>query len=413
MSQKESILLGGGCCPPRTSPLEQLIQKSDNQDIYTFFNKFRFYVQIICTQAVVAADKSESQEIMIAIQWFIFQEENIYKLNKSSQSVAKSYDLIFQGIRELLKSCLIYVRTDPFKCFYILQITASLSKVIFSFHLKNDKRFMECDLQKEILEICDKLRQQMEIEKNDWIQSQLELYLFLTKTSFQMAPTNRSERDKLLYGCLKGIINSLIEMKPNMELLETLFQGLCQLYNMYIENKNRKYYQVYFYIDILQWEIIYSFKNEQLQDLEEILFRIEAIYKKIVSNSNIWKYHYLWIQMIGKILIYNPLIAKQKFYQLTKTHKSGAKSSQIWKEYQNKGFLIQVNKIDDQALIQLNSLKNNQLLQIDRPIFEECFKGWENFLLLKDFLLNEQYQNFPFTFGSYLNRKLDFGRRGQ
>ncbi|CAD8088614.1 unnamed protein product [Paramecium primaurelia] len=130
-----------------------------------FHQQIQILCQKICTQAVVAADQSESQEIMIAIQWFIYQEDNICKLNKSSKSVAKSYDLIFFGIRELLKSSLIYVQTDPFKCFYILQITASLSKVIFSFHLINKKRFMECDLQQELLEICDKLRQQMEIEK--------------------------------------------------------------------------------------------------------------------------------------------------------------------------------------------------------------------------------------------------------
>ncbi|CAD8198799.1 unnamed protein product [Paramecium octaurelia] len=193
---------GGGCV--LVNQLKSGISQSDNQDLYNFFNKFYFYVEKICTKAVVAADSSESQEIMIALQWFIFQEENIYNLNKNAQSVVKSYDLILKGIKKLLKSCLICIRTDSFKCLYILQITASLSKVIFSFHVLNEKRFMKCDLQQEFLDISDELRQQMQIEKNDLIQNEMEVYLFLTKTSFEISPNNGKEKEKILQGCLYG-----------------------------------------------------------------------------------------------------------------------------------------------------------------------------------------------------------------
>ncbi|CAD8062703.1 unnamed protein product [Paramecium sonneborni] len=45
---------------------------------------------------------------------------------------------------------------------------------------------MKCELQKEFLDISDELKQQMEIEKNDLIHIQMELYLFLTNTYFEM-----------------------------------------------------------------------------------------------------------------------------------------------------------------------------------------------------------------------------------
>ncbi|CAK73532.1 unnamed protein product, partial (macronuclear) [Paramecium tetraurelia] len=396
MTQTESILRGGGCGSWKANYTNSGISMLNNQNLQNFFKKFNFYVEQICQKAVVAADQSESQEIMIALQWFKFQEENIYSLNKNAQSVVKSYDLIFGGIQKLLNSCLTYIRTDSFKCLSILQTTASLSKVIFSFHVINEERFMKCDLQKNILDLSDEIRQHMEIEKNDLIQNQMELYLFLIKTSFQIAPNNSNEREEILKGCLSGIISSISQMKPNEELLQSLFQGACHLYKLYVINNNKKQYEVYFQIDMLQWEIISYFKNDKIE-----------IYDKIVKNSNDWKYHYLWVQMIGNILQYNPLLTKLKLSQLINTENIGVKSDQIWKEYQRKGLLIQMNHCNDQALILLNQFQDKQLSQIDRTILKTCFKEWDVFLLLKDFLINEKHQNISFTFGSYLKSKLE------
>ncbi|CAK83934.1 unnamed protein product (macronuclear) [Paramecium tetraurelia] len=406
MSQMESILRGGGCGTSKIHPLQSGISKMDNQELQNFFNKFNFYVEKICTKAVVAADQSESQEIMIALQWFNFQEENIYNLNQNAESVAKSYDLILEGIRKLLKSCLIYIRTDSFKCLYILSTTASLSKVIFSFHILKQERFMKCDLQQEFLDISDELRQQIKIEKNDLIQNQLEVYLFLTKTSFEISPNNSNERDEILKGCLSGIIRSIIDMKPSEQLLESLFRGACHIYKLHEVSNNRKQFEVYYQIDMLQWEIISYFKNDKFQNLDEILLEVQQVHENIVKNSNLWKYHYLWVQMIGKILQFNPLITKKKLSQLINSFNFGLKPDQIWNEYKRKGLLIQMNHRNDQAVIQLNQLQNSQLSQMDTQILEVFFKEWEMFLLLKDFLINEQYLNNSFTFGSYLKSTL-------
>ncbi|CAD8104196.1 unnamed protein product [Paramecium sonneborni] len=413
MNKTISILRGGGCGTSQISPQDSIAKttkKDKDLELENFITKFDFYVEQICTRASVAVNQSESQEIMIALQWFFFQEESIYKLNKSAEKVMKSYNLILEGIRKLLKSCQIYIKTDQFKCLYILQTTASLSKVIFSFHIMNDERFMKYDLQKEFLDISDELKQQMEIEKNDMIQIQMELYLFLTKTSFEMAPNNSNEREEILKGCLSGIIQSIIQMKPSAELLESLFQGACLLYKMYSVQKNRKQYEVYFQIDILQWEIISYFKYEKQKNLEEVLLQIQAIHENLVQNSNNWKNHFLWIQMIAKILMYNPLLSKKKLQQLIDLYNYKVDSNQIWKEYQNKGLLIQLNKSSNSTIILLNKLQNKEsILQFDRIILEDCFKEWENFLLLKDFLLNDYEPNINFTFCSYLQCKLKVG----
>ncbi|CAD8083956.1 unnamed protein product [Paramecium sonneborni] len=408
--QKTKFLLRGGGCG--TSQMIQYRQKTKiskkdkDQDIDNFISRFNFYVEQIFTKPAVATNQQESQEIMIAIQWFIYQEEIIYKLNKNAAKVMKSYDLILEGIRKLLKSCLIYIRTDQFKCYYIIQIITSLSKVIFSFHIMNDERFMKCDVQKEFLNITCELKQQMEIEKNDLTQIQMEIYLFLTKTSFEMVPNNSNEKEEILKGCLNGIITSIKQMKPSAELFEALFQGACLLYKMNSIQNNRKQYEVYFQIDMLQWEIIKYFSNEE-HNLGEVISKIQTVHEKLVKNSNSWKNHFLWIQMIGKISVYHPKLTEHKLNQLTSSY--GFSSKEIWKQYLNNGLLIQMNYCNAEAIIQLNQFKKKQLLQLDRRILEDCFKEWENFILLQDFLLNEQNSNVLFTFQAYLKCKFELG----
>ncbi|CAK81379.1 unnamed protein product (macronuclear) [Paramecium tetraurelia] len=293
--------------------------------------------------------------------------------------------------KKLLKSCLIYIRTDSFQCLFILRITASVCKVIFSFHMRKEQRFMNYDTQKQFLDICDKIRLEMEIEKNDLIQIQLELYLFLTQTSYQMAPNNGKKRDVIL------------KVVKCVDLLISLYEGVVLLQNNNAVQKNRKQYEDYFQIDMLQWEIINNLKNDR-QNLKEILLQIEKIHEYPVKNSSNWKIHFLWNQMIGKIITYHPLFTKKKLNQLTRPFNFEAKSNYMWKEYQNKGFLMQLNHSSDQALVLLNKFKNKELTQIDKLILQETFIEWENLVLLKDFLMNEKTDDIYFTFCSYLTK---------
>ncbi|CAK86043.1 unnamed protein product (macronuclear) [Paramecium tetraurelia] len=98
------------------------------------------------------------------------------------------------------------------------------------------------------------------------------------------------------------------------------------------------------------------------------------------------------------------LLTKHKLSLLIKAFNLKLNSDQIWKEFQRKGLLIQINHNNDLAVIQLDQLQNNSLSINHRTILETCFKGWEIFLLFKAFLINE---NISFTFGSYLKRKLE------
>ncbi|CAD8113595.1 unnamed protein product [Paramecium primaurelia] len=411
VNTKISSLRGGGCGSFRMNPRTYENLQSDIQDIDNFITKFSSFVEIICAKADVAINSIESQEIMIAIQWFIFQEENIYKLNKNPQNIMKSYNLIVEGIRKLLKSCQIYIRTDQFKCLYILQITASLSKVIFSFHVMNSDRIMNFDLQKEFLDISDDLKQYIEIEKNDLIQIQMEVYLFLTKTSFEIVPNNSKERQDIVKGFVSGIFDSLIQMKPNAELLKFLFKVVHQMHNIYKIKNNRKQYEVYFQIDMLQWEIIDFFRNEKQLILNEIILQIQLIYDDLVKNSKNWINHFLWIQMIGKILIFNPLLTKQRLNQLMNSNDFGVNSKQMWKEYQKKGLLIKMDHTNDQAVILLSQVQKNKLIELDRQVLEESFKGWEDFLIFKQYFIGELNEGTPFTISSYLKCKLDLFRK--
>ncbi|CAD8100901.1 unnamed protein product [Paramecium primaurelia] len=70
----------------------------------------------------------------------------------------------------------------------------------------NEYRFMKCETQNYFLKCCDELKLQMEIERNDLIQNQIQLFLFLTKISFEIAPTNGKEKEEILMGSLKAQI---------------------------------------------------------------------------------------------------------------------------------------------------------------------------------------------------------------
>ncbi|CAD8210102.1 unnamed protein product [Paramecium pentaurelia] len=216
INKKSSSLRGGGCGTFRMILRTQANLKSDIQDIENFMTKFDSFVEIICFKAAVV-NYLESQEITLAIQWLIFQEENIYLLNKNVQYIINSYNLIVEGIRKLLKRCLIQIRTNQFKCLHILQIAASLSKVIFSFYGMNRNRIMKIDFQKEF-------------------------FLSLTKTSFEMTTNKNKEREDIVKGFVSGIFGSQVQMKPNAELLESIFQAACQIHNMQKIKKNRKQY---------------------------------------------------------------------------------------------------------------------------------------------------------------------------
>ncbi|CAD8092496.1 unnamed protein product [Paramecium primaurelia] len=345
-----SPLRGGGFGSIKIIPNTDEVQKPYIQEIENFITRFDSFVQTIQTKAA----------------------ENIYKLIKNSSKVLKSYNLILDGILKLLKSCLFYIRTDSFKLLFILT-SASLSKVIFSFHIRKDQRFMNCDTQKHI---CEELRQQMEIEKNDLIHTQLELYLFLTKTSFQMAPNDSKESDDILQGCLNGIINSIIDVKPNTELLIQLFHGACLLYNT-------GQYELYFQINMLQLEILNNQKNDNELNLEQIILQIEKTHEKFKEleisfflDLNDWKNPNIYFSQNKK---------KIKAHQLLNLKEK-------WKEYLKKGFLIKMNHSNDQAIILLNEFNNNELTQVDILILVDTFKEWENLILLKDFLMNEEYK---------------------
>lgn len=55
-------------------------------------------------------------------------------------------------------------------------------------------------------------------------------------------------------------------------------------------------------------------KNTKI--LEAIILQIETIYDTIVKSSKNWREHYIWIQMIGKILVFNPLLTIKRLGQL-------------------------------------------------------------------------------------------------
>ncbi|CAD8044981.1 unnamed protein product [Paramecium primaurelia] len=366
------ILRGGGCGMTKTNFAMQSQNNSIQTDVYDFFLSFNNYIYII------ESNEQASSEIMIAIRWFIFQEENIYKINKNVQSVKKSSDLVLDGIRRLLISCQTYIRSDFFKCLYILQIKTSLSKVIFSFHLMNDERFMKCETQNYFLEIYDGLQQQMEIERNDLIQNQIELFLFLTKTSFEIAPNYSKEKEEILTGSLKvQILNYL-----NSYQREPVCFIKCKIFLK--RDNNMKFFIKQTCCNGRQQVIL---KKEKYRNLVQIILQIEAIYETLVKCSINWREHYIWIQMIGKLLVFNPLLTKKKFGQLNNP--------------------LNVGLNNDLAVIQLNQLENNNINQVDGFILEDSFKGWEDFLILKQFLMNEENENTPFTMSSYLKCKLD------
>lgn len=64
----------------------------------------------------------------------------------------------------------------------------------------------------------------------------MEIFLLLTKTSFEITPTDKNERNEILTGCLAGIIKSVIAKSPDEKLISSLAEAACLLYKMYDHN---------------------------------------------------------------------------------------------------------------------------------------------------------------------------------
>ncbi|CAD8092137.1 unnamed protein product [Paramecium primaurelia] len=123
---------------------------------------------------------------------------------QTHQECFKSLEIIQLNFRwnpKIIEKLLVLYQNRFIQMFiHLKNYSFSIQSDIFSIqeNIRNDQKFINCDTQKQFVDICDELRQQIEIEMNDLIQSQLELYLFLTKTSFQISPNDGKERDDIL-----------------------------------------------------------------------------------------------------------------------------------------------------------------------------------------------------------------------
>ncbi|CAD8215456.1 unnamed protein product [Paramecium octaurelia] len=105
----------------------------------------------------------------------------------------------------------------------------------------------------------------------------------------------------------KGYIDSIFDMKPNEELFKQLFQGACHLYKSYLDNKNRKQFDVYFSIDMLQWEkqVILRMKHCKIQTKQFYELRQQKIIlQKTQMSGNIIIFWSKWLGKSYNIILY-------------------------------------------------------------------------------------------------------------
>ncbi|CAD8117388.1 unnamed protein product [Paramecium primaurelia] len=166
----------------------------------------------------------------------------------------------------------------------------------------------------------------MKIEKNDLIQIYMEVYLFLTKTSFEWLQITITkwiilQKDLQVTACKTHNIYKIKKIENNMKCIfkQTCYDGRLQVF---LEITNKQFFGVY----------------------ENLVKKLQQLEKS-----------FLWVQMM---VIFNTLLTKQGLNELTSSNNFWVNSRQICKQYQNKGILIQMNHKNDQAFILLKNVQD-------------------------------------------------------
>ncbi|CAD8112077.1 unnamed protein product [Paramecium sonneborni] len=385
---------GGGCCVQKYQQNIQQIVKSVQIPINFAINLTR-YTNIIEEKSNLFCDKIYQDEILIAFQWFYNQKECFQILCNDDSQNSINYELIEKNVEKLMKQLPVYIKISGYLFHSLLQICNDLFRIIFSYQLKNEERYIQEDFQQKLLDNIFEIEEQIKVESSKiWITG-VEFELQLIKICITHLRTNSKKGEQLLISFLCQVATSVSQLQPTSELIDTIIEGgkflLMNFYEKQIQHPLEKY-EIYYFFENLKWSIVNQLK--QGFSTKTTINHLQNGYSKYIQQSKDWMIHFCWINLLSDIMAYRPIISKKQVMQIQNNHQAAQK-------------LITLESLFTQLAYDKSFLKF-KLFPDDKKIFQNMF---QELRLFEEYLLEEQdkIQLLP----NYLNFKFDYQYNGQ
>ncbi|CAD8105109.1 unnamed protein product [Paramecium sonneborni] len=322
-------LRGGGCCNTKQQ-IHDFSKLNQKQIEENFVSNLQLFTNIIVEKSLSFQDNMNKDEILTAFQWFLNQKEQFLIICNEEIFNQTIYEVIEKILEQLLKQLKIYVKLSGFLFYLLLQICNDLFRIIFSYQLKNEERYMQEDLKKTFLEYISETECQIQVEAlNIWING-VEFELQMIKTCIAHCRTNSQQGKELVLSIMSGLISSISQLKPSDELIDSLIQGgkflLLNFYDKKIQNPIQ-IYEIYYFFENLKWSILNQLKLGY--SIQNIIQQIQDAYLKYIKLSKDWMIHYCWINLISDIMCYRPIVYKN---QLSQILQKGNQDQETWNQ---------------------------------------------------------------------------------
>ncbi|CAD8129842.1 unnamed protein product [Paramecium sonneborni] len=388
--QQKQWLRGGGCgcgkvedSQPSNPPIMDIH--------FDFSSNIQKYSIIIAEQASLIFDKMKKNDVLIAFLWFQDNGNYIQSLCLNDQLTLIHYPLIEKTLENLIKCLHIYLRSQGYLFYQLLQICNCLIRVIFTYQLKKEDRFLQESLKEVFLEQINNVETLMQIEStNIWITG-VEFEIQLIKTWLSHCRTNSQKSKQLGLAVLTEIALSIVQLKPSDQLIDSLYECgkfiLMNFFECQIKNPIQKY-EIYYFFESLKWSILNQFSKKSNCSVQKQIKQIQEGYKKYIAPSKDWMIHFCWINLISDLISYRPIINKKDIVNIIQLKQT---DHEIFQELINSQHIVSILYDKTYARVQIFNVE-----QSTYQIFEEL-KLFQEYLISKEaheLKLWHQYINF-------------------
>ncbi|CAD8172290.1 unnamed protein product [Paramecium pentaurelia] len=372
-------LRGGGCAATKNT--QEKITQLNNKLPINFASKIKDHTNIISEKSSTFSDKLYQDEILSSFQWFYNHKEYFQILCNDDQLNSIFYHLIETCAETLLKQLIIYIRLSGFLFYQLLDICNDLFRVIFSYQLKNEDRYMQESLKQSLLEMISEIESQISVESINLWKNGVEFELQLIKTCIAHCRTNSEKEKELVIAIVCGVASSISQLSPSPELIDALIEAgkylLLNFYDKQIQHPLQKY-EIYYFFENLKWSIINQLKVGY--SVQKTINTVLDGFNLYIKPSKDWMIHFCWVKFISDLMSYRPIINKFSLNQQQNSNQLN------WNELIVSNQIVQLPYDKTSGKLQIFGKKNNLNL-----------KQFHQLILFQEYLLDiqEKFQLLP------------------
>ncbi|KAM3133641.1 hypothetical protein pb186bvf_014328 [Paramecium bursaria] len=348
-------LRGGGCANSVQTKLTQVKNVVEENSIQQFIKGVSQRCENIYKYSNNIGLQEGQQQMLEELKWFSLCSQYINQINRSDQMVQNNIILFIRNLGILFDSAINILQSQKYLGLQLLKICNQFSRLIFIYYINNPNPPMKVETQQQLQQ---QLKQIELIEDANAYSNSIIYEYTVIRMCIDTCPTNSQKGQEILINSFKGVISSIIQMSPSTELLKSLGEGALYIFNENQKSQQKQLFRIILYIEELKWQIIEQIQNGR--GFRKIFEYINQNYKILVENSEEWIIKSSWIKIVSEIIVYKPIISKQKYNKLA----SQFELQVNWEQ------LIQENiiKLVDIDLALIKEIENNS--QIGR-IFKQ------------------------------------------